>query len=105
MVAVARNICTAKNTPRARKISIIYYLLSIIYYLKSPVVQVVFVRPLRLGLLLSCVTKVTKRTFSVRRTWSPKSDFAGEKSDFVSGAATHKMVLSPVFRNTNPLQC
>ena len=49
--------------------------------------------------------RLPKKTFSVRRTWSPKSDFAGEKSDFVSGAATHKMVLSPVFRNTNPLQC
>ena len=35
MVAVARNICTAKNTPRARKN--IYYLLSLIHYLLSKV--------------------------------------------------------------------
>ena len=33
-MAVSRNTCTAKSTPRARKN--IYYLLSIIYYLKSP---------------------------------------------------------------------
>ena len=44
MVAVARNICTAKNTPRAREN---IYLLSIIYYLKSTVVQTVFVLLLR----------------------------------------------------------
>ena len=42
---------------------IIYYLLSIIYYLKSPVVQTVYTRPLRWGLLLSVVTKVTKMEF------------------------------------------
>ena len=52
MVAATRSTCISISTPLAReKISIIYYLLSIIYYLKSPVVQVVFVRPLRLGLL------------------------------------------------------
>ena len=33
--AVARNVCTAKNTPRARKN--IYYLLSLIHYLLSKV--------------------------------------------------------------------
>ena len=35
MVAVARNICTAKNTPRARANN--YYLLSLIHYLLSKV--------------------------------------------------------------------
>ena len=49
--------------------------------------------------------RLPKKTFSVRRTWSPKSDFAGEKPHHASIAPTHKMVLSPVFKNTNPLQC
>ena len=31
--------------------------------------------------------------------------FAGEKPHHASIAPTHKMVLSPVFRNTNPLRC
>ena len=51
MVAVARNICTAKkHTSGAKNI---YYLLSLIHYLlsKVPGCENGFVRPLRFGLL------------------------------------------------------
>ena len=56
----------------------------------------VFIRPLRWGLLLSCVTKVTKRTFVLRERADPKQlCFAELVSGPTSSFAAVKAQLNP----------
>ena len=83
MVAVSRNTCISISTPLPRKN--IYYLLSLIHYLLSEVPGCAndFCPSAPLGLLLSCVTKVTKRTLWVlRRKRESKWRLCGGKAAF-----------------------
>ena len=67
--------------------------------------QTVFVLLLRRVTFVGCDKSNQKHAFKYGARKKRGDGFAGEKPHHASIAATHKMVLSPVFRNTNPLLC